>query len=55
MRSTAGAHIRVTLVLGSLGRYRRYAEIWCYGVAAVTAVFFARYAVKDEHLVVPAP
>lgn len=41
-----GAHIRVTLVLGSLGRYRRYAEIWCYGVAAVTAVFFARYAVK---------
>ena len=43
-----GAHIRVTLVLGSLGRYRRYAEIWCYGVAAVTAVFFARYAVKTN-------
>ena len=41
-----GAHIRVTLVLNSLGRWRRLAEIWCYGVAAVTAVFFARYAVK---------
>ena len=41
-----GAHIRVTLVLNSLGRWRRFAEIWCYGVAAVTAVFFARYAVK---------
>ena len=41
-----GAHIRVTLVLGALGRFRRHAEIWCYGVAAVTAVFFARYAIK---------
>ena len=41
-----GAHIRVTLILNSLGRWRRFAEIWCYGVAAVTAVFFARYAVK---------
>ena len=36
----------MTLVLNSLGRWRRFAEIWCYGVAAVTAVFFARYAVK---------
>lgn len=41
-----GAHIRVTLVLGALGRWRRYGEIWCYGVATVTAVFFARYAIK---------
>ena len=41
-----GAHIRVTLVLNSLGRWRRLAEIWCYGVAAVTSLFFARYAVK---------
>jgi TRAP-type C4-dicarboxylate transport system permease small subunit len=43
-----GAHIRVTLVLGALGRWRRYGEIWCYGVAAVTAVFFARYAIKTN-------
>jgi len=41
-----GAHIRVTLLLNSLGPRRRLAEIWCYGVAAVTAVFFARYAVR---------
>ena len=41
-----GAHIRVTLALTALGRWRGYAEIWCYGVATVTAVFFARYAVK---------
>jgi len=41
-----GAHIRVSLVLNGLGTWRRYGEIWCYGVAAVTAVFFARYAIK---------
>ena len=41
-----GAHIRVTLVLNALGRWRRLAEVWCYGVATVTAIFFARYAVK---------
>lgn len=41
-----GAHIRVSLILGALGRWRRYGEIWCYGVAAVIAIFFARYAVK---------
>ena len=40
------AHIRVTLVLNSLGRRRRLAEIWCYGVAAVIAILFARYAIK---------
>ena len=43
-----GAHIRVTLVLNSLGRWRHLAEIWCYGAATVTAVFFARYAVKTN-------
>ena len=41
-----GAHIRVTLVLNALGRWRGLAEVWCYGVATVTAIFFARYAVK---------
>lgn len=42
------AHIRVTLVLNALGRWRRLAEIWCYGVAAVTAIYFARYAIKTN-------
>ncbi len=41
-----GAHIRVSLMLASLGRWRRLGEIWCFGVAAVTATFFARYAIK---------
>ncbi|MEX2519837.1 MAG: TRAP transporter small permease [Paracoccaceae bacterium] len=41
-----GAHIRVTLLLSGLGRWRRWGEIWCHGVAAVTATYFARYAIK---------
>ncbi|MBY8978105.1 TRAP transporter small permease [Rhodobacteraceae bacterium NNCM2] len=41
-----GAHIRVTLVLSHLGRWRRIGEIWCYAVAAVIATLFARYAIK---------
>lgn len=43
-----GAHIRVSLVLGRLGRWRRYGEIWCYSVAALMALVFARYAVKTN-------
>jgi len=37
-----GAH------LGRMGTWRRYAEIWCYGVAAVTATYFAYYAIKTN-------
>lgn len=44
-----GAHIRVTLLLGKLGRWRRWGEIWCYGVAAITATLFARYALKANY------
>lgn len=43
-----GAHIRVNLVLGRLGSWRRYGEIWCYSVAALMALVFARYAVKSN-------
>lgn len=41
-----GAHIRVTLVLGRLGRRRRAGEIVAHLVAAGIASFFAFYAVK---------
>ncbi|MHA1157246.1 MAG: TRAP transporter small permease [Alphaproteobacteria bacterium] len=41
-----GAHIRVSLLLNSLGRWKRWGEIWCYAVAAITATLFARFAVK---------
>ena len=43
-----GAHIRVSLVLGRLGSWRRYGEIWCYSVAALMALVFARYAIKTN-------
>ncbi len=42
----AGAHIRVNLMLTALGRHRRYGEIWCFGIAALLATYFARYAIK---------
>ncbi|MEM7056033.1 MAG: TRAP transporter small permease [Pseudomonadota bacterium] len=44
-----GAHIRVSLFLGRMGQYRRWGEIWCYAVAAVTATFLARYAMKTNY------
>ena len=42
-----GAHIRVSLLLGVLGRYRRYGEIWCFAIGSYLAVFFAWYAIKS--------
>jgi len=40
-----GAHIRVTLILGHMGRFRRWGEIWCYTVAAAITTFFAYHAI----------
>lgn len=44
-----GAHIRVSILLTRLGTWRWWGEVWCYGVAAVTATFFARYAMKANY------
>jgi TRAP-type C4-dicarboxylate transport system permease small subunit len=41
-----GGHIRVSLILSQLGRFRRVAEIWCFGIGSVLAVFLAFYAIK---------
>lgn len=41
-----GGHIRVSLLLSQLGGYRRIAEIWCFGIGSVLAVFLAWYAIK---------
>lgn len=41
-----GAHVRVSLLLAAAGRHRRFVEIWCYGIGAALALFFARYAVR---------
>lgn len=42
-----GNHIRVSLLLNVLGRYRRYGEIWCFGVGSYLALFFAYFAIKS--------
>lgn len=41
-----GGHIRVSLLLSQLGHYRRMAEIWCFGIGSVLAIFLAVYAIK---------
>lgn len=46
----SGSHIRVNLLLTALGRYRRWGELWCFGIAALLATYFARYAVKANIL-----
>ena len=45
-----GAHIRVSLLLTKLGRYRRLGEIWCFGIATILAIFFAVNAVEATWL-----
>lgn len=44
-----GAHVRVSLLLSALGRYRWWGELWCLAIGAVTATFFARYAIKGTY------
>jgi len=44
-----GAHIRVTLILTRLGPKRRFLEIWCFGIGAATAAYFAYYGVKATY------
>ena len=41
-----GAHIRVSLLLIKLGRWRRAGELWCFGIGAALACYFAYYAIK---------
>jgi TRAP-type C4-dicarboxylate transport system permease small subunit len=42
----AGTHIRVNLLLRALGRHRKWVEIWCWAVASILALCFARFAIK---------
>jgi TRAP-type C4-dicarboxylate transport system permease small subunit len=41
-----GAHIRVSLLLGRMGRWRRWGEVWCFGIGTALGVYFAYYAVR---------
>ncbi|MCR9151549.1 MAG: TRAP transporter small permease [Rhodobacteraceae bacterium] len=44
-----GAHIRVSLLLSAMGRYRWWGELWCFGIGAIIATWFARYAIKGNY------
>ena len=39
-----GAHIRVSLFLGKMGKFQRLGEIWCYAIAGCTMTYLAWYA-----------
>lgn len=43
---TNGAHIRVSIVLSLMGKYRRWGELWCFAIGTVISAFVLRYAVK---------
>ena len=36
-----GAHIRVTLGLNALGRFRRFGEVWCFALGSVISSWIA--------------
>lgn len=44
-----GAHIRVSLVLSAMGRYRRWGETFCFAIGTVIATYFAWYAVRGTY------
>jgi TRAP-type C4-dicarboxylate transport system permease small subunit len=44
-----GAHIRVSLFLHALGSKRRWGEMWCFAIGALTATYFAYYAVRGTY------
>jgi TRAP-type C4-dicarboxylate transport system permease small subunit len=44
-----GAHIRVSLLLSALGRFRYYGEIWCFAIGGAAATYLAWYAIKATY------
>ncbi len=44
-----GAHIRVTLILSAMGRYRYFGELWCFAIAGAAATYLAYYAIKATY------
>lgn len=41
-----GAHIRVSLLVSALGKYRFWGEVWCYGAGTAITTIFAWFACK---------
>ena len=44
-----GAHIRVSIVLHSLGRFRYIGEIWCFAIGTAISTYFCWYAIKNNY------
>ncbi len=44
-----GSHIRVSLFLNGLGKYRKLGELWCWAIASYLGCFFAYYAIKSTY------
>ncbi len=44
-----GAHIRVGLLLNHLGRYRRFGEIWCFGIGSALTTYMVYYAFRGVY------
>ena len=44
-----GSHIRVSLLLGQLGIYRRWVEIWCLAVSMVLSVLLCYFSIKTTY------
>ncbi len=45
----SGSHIRVNMLLGAMGRYRRWGEVWCFAIASALAVYWAYFAIKSVY------
>ncbi|OED39472.1 ABC transporter substrate-binding protein [Chromatiales bacterium (ex Bugula neritina AB1)] len=43
------AHIRVSIVLNLMGRYRPWLEAWCLAIAGATVTYLAWFAIKATH------
>ena len=41
-----GAHIRVSLLLSVLGRFRYYGELWCFAIGGAASTYLAWFAIK---------
>ena len=44
-----GAHIRVSLLLSALGRYRWWGEVWALGIGSIVGCYFAWFAVRGTY------
>lgn len=44
-----GAHIRVSLLLQFVGHYRRWVEVWCFGIGSALGWYLAYYAGKGAY------